>query len=938
MAARIWFSLTFVLAAALLSIVWDWDAGWAIALMAGTTTVDATLRVRRGWREAPQASALLDTTVIFAAMSLARVPDSAIGIPFAYVLLAALVMLTRPWAIVTVLYASLWFTLVVRDLFLQGNLLSTGRLITTGVVLDVVFTGAFVMILSIVFRLLNRDAERRTHRVRLQEAIARASTLLLDESTDDPIEAALTTLLEGTDATAVFLDRNVHDEQLGLCAELQVAVCREGVEAEPAGRWRRVPWTGLRGREALERGGFHQVQLSEMSPSERSRYENSGVRSELILPVFVQGEWWGVIGFTNLYEERPWARHDQQMLSTAAGLFAAFLERTATSDELGETVSRLDLEVLYGKALAKSAEILATSDDERAPQRALRALLEATEADYAYIDENFLEPHQGLSARMIHEAERPGARPDPADPELWFEGSLSELPTAYAALRQGQPVSIRTSELSGREREIYEADGLLSELRIPINIGTEWRGSVGFADFVEARDWSDREIEALETAARMLGTFWERRESRHVLERLVESQQLRLEYEEAIAECSKALLASVDDSAIDTALRRLLDATGAHNVFVDRNEVVPGRGLAAIAKHEAIRPGFEQIVDEEIWLDTATGEMRHASVFYDDLPSLRHMLERGRPSVVYPRLLPAAERHVYGEDACKSELNIPIFQRGDWVGSIGFSDFLEERPWDQQEVTLLQTVAEMIGSFWERNAATRRLEELVRSKDEFVASVSHELRTPLAGVLGLSSELHDRFDDFGPDEVASFIEIISEQSADVAGIVDDLLVSARADIDMVTIDAKEIELRAIAEGTLDARLGAKFDDVEIRGPAVDVWADPGRLRQIVRNLVVNAARYGGSRVVVSTGHAPAFGLISVADDGGGVAPDQVDQIFEPYGRAHENRTQPGSVGLGLSVARQLATLMGGDLVYRRDDGWTVFEVRLPRAGGLRAVG
>jgi signal transduction histidine kinase len=87
----------------------------------------------------------------------------------------------------------------------------------------------------------------------------------------------------------------------------------------------------------------------------------------------------------------------------------------------------------------------------------------------------------------------------------------------------------------------------------------------------------------------------------------------------------------------------------------------------------------------------------------------------------------------------------------------------------------------------ERIEAEARLEKLVRSKDDFVASVSHELRTPLTAVVGLTQELRDNRQLFSPDETAEFITLIAEQSAEVAKIVEDLLVAARAEIGRIAI-------------------------------------------------------------------------------------------------------------------------------------------------------
>jgi signal transduction histidine kinase len=119
--------------------------------------------------------------------------------------------------------------------------------------------------------------------------------------------------------------------------------------------------------------------------------------------------------------------------------------------------------------------------------------------------------------------------------------------------------------------------------------------------------------------------------------------------------------------------------------------------------------------------------------------------------------------------------------------------------------------------------------------------------------------------------------------------------------------------------------------VEVVGTSCRALADPARVRQIVRNLVSNAIRYGGDHVLVSLSSDAGSARVAVCDDGPGVPPDQADRIFEPYHRSHITNGLTAPVGLGLTVSRKLARLMDGDLVYRRERGSSVFELTLPCA-------
>jgi PAS domain S-box-containing protein len=229
----------------------------------------------------------------------------------------------------------------------------------------------------------------------------------------------------------------------------------------------------------------------------------------------------------------------------------------------------------------------------------------------------------------------------------------------------------------------------------------------------------------------------------------------------------------------------------------------------------------------------------------------------------------------------------------------------------------------------ESRANAERLQDLIRAKDEFVASVSHELRTPLTAVVGMAHELSENSKDFTRDQILEFIHLIAEQSSEISSIVDDLLTVARAEAGVLSIQHEPVELSACIADSLrsisaDFRLG-----IPVEGEKVWVRADAARLRQIVRNLLTNARRYGGPVVEAESRLEAGLGVIEVRDNGAPISPEEQARMFEAYGRRQRRRTNPDSVGLGLTVARHLCELMGGTLVYVHEGGWSRFIVRVP---------
>lgn len=223
----------------------------------------------------------------------------------------------------------------------------------------------------------------------------------------------------------------------------------------------------------------------------------------------------------------------------------------------------------------------------------------------------------------------------------------------------------------------------------------------------------------------------------------------------------------------------------------------------------------------------------------------------------------------------------------------------------------------------------RRLEELITAKDVFVATVSHELRNPLTGIVGLAEELRDSYGEFGEQERHDLITLIAHQAAEMTALVEDLLVAVRSDVNEVAVVPEAVD---VVSQLIDlAAVHSPSTVWELPSEKVAAWVDPQRFRQIVRNLLSNAERYGGTNVRVGVSQANGWVQVAVRDDGEGVPPADVERIFEPYERASEAPVKQGSVGLGLAVARRLARLMGGDLDYLHEDGWATFRLTLPAA-------
>ncbi len=201
-------------------------------------------------------------------------------------------------------------------------------------------------------------------------------------------------------------------------------------------------------------------------------------------------------------------------------------------------------------------------------------------------------------------------------------------------------------------------------------------------------------------------------------------------------------------------------------------------------------------------------------------------------------------------------------------------------------------------------------------KNEFVSMVSHELRTPLTGIAGFTDTLADTWTTLPSREVDEFLTIMGQETEHLANLVEDILVIPRLEAGQLRLDPAELDLAVVTHDVANVVIPGTDYAVAIPSGVI-VNADPTRLRQILRNLLENARKYGGDQVLIEGElSGPGLYTVSVSDNGRGVSIDDRERIFQHFEQlsSGDARIQQG-VGLGLPIARKLARAMGGDLWY-----------------------
>jgi signal transduction histidine kinase/Na+/proline symporter len=236
--------------------------------------------------------------------------------------------------------------------------------------------------------------------------------------------------------------------------------------------------------------------------------------------------------------------------------------------------------------------------------------------------------------------------------------------------------------------------------------------------------------------------------------------------------------------------------------------------------------------------------------------------------------------------------------------------------------------------------ANQRLEELNRLKSEFLSTVSHELRTPLTSIRSFS-EILLRYGVEDSEKRVKFVRIIHDESERLTRMITNLL-------DLSKIEAGRHEIRLIAVPAREA-LGEAVEaarplfseravavDVHVEAELPAVLADRDALRQVLANLLSNAAKFSpeGSRVTVTARRRGFKAVVSVADQGTGIPRDRLAELFDRYTQVRDpEKAHPLGTGLGLSISRDIVQKMGGVIWVESEPGkGASFSFTLPLAG------
>jgi PAS domain S-box-containing protein len=290
------------------------------------------------------------------------------------------------------------------------------------------------------------------------------------------------------------------------------------------------------------------------------------------------------------------------------------------------------------------------------------------------------------------------------------------------------------------------------------------------------------------------------------------------------------------------------------------------------------------------------------------------------------------------ELAPRSLLVVPLRVRDRILGalSLGWSETGKYTP---DDLWLARKLAERAALAIENARLHREARRASEAKSEFLAAMSHEFRTPLTAIVAFAELMVAGIPEPISGPPLQHAERIQGAARHLTELIEQVLTLSRLDSDRERVQAEPVDLGGLARDTaalvqpLAAQKGLRLEvDVPQHGPVVQT--DANKVRQVLFNLLGNAVKFTEHGEVRLAVHPAAGGVtLEVRDTGEGIAPADLERIWEPFWQAARPEAgRPPGTGLGLGIVRQLVRVLGGEIHARSDPGrGTAFVVRLPAA-------
>ncbi|MBN2471452.1 MAG: GAF domain-containing protein, partial [Anaerolineae bacterium] len=622
-------------------------------------------------------------------------------------------------------------------------------------------------------------------------------------------------------------------------------------------------------------------------------------RSEMALPLVSRGR---VIGALDVQSKQPNAFFDEdvRVLTTLADQIAIALDNASLFQQTQNYTLALTEQVHNLQELLEASQALSAMLD---PQDILNAACE----DMARL---LAADHVGIVLAQEQDPRRGNMIAD--YPDLGIRGAEVEVEGAWwhdHYSKTSQPVVVQdvtTSELITEEtRRALLANNIQQLVLVPFLVSAgQVRGSIGIDMYTSGRVFTLEDLTLLQLFATQVASAYQNALSFAWTQRQAEEMAFLFQVTTAAAEVTEL------ESCMQTVLQELQHAlpNDVLAAYMTNPDTASFECVASLSESSAVTPA--ERIPMSSWIS-------------------RQALSGRRPF-----LLPDIhqQENAYGLPATplRSLIVAPLFSGSSVVGLVVALKH-EPNAYNESNLRLLQALSGSISAVVENirlldevRAINNRLREVDKIKSQFLANMSHELRTPLNSIIGFSRVILKGIDGPLTDMQTQDLETIHSSGQHLLNLINDILDQAKIEADKLSINMNWFAIDSVIEVARSMSIGLLKDrpvrlNVETEPNLPKLWGDEIRTRQVLLNLLSNAAKFTFEGAITISAFQieredGPYVQISVADTGIGIPEDSLDKIFVAFEQVDGSLTRAsGGTGLGLPISRSLIAMMGGEL-------------------------
>jgi signal transduction histidine kinase/uncharacterized protein YigA (DUF484 family) len=529
----------------------------------------------------------------------------------------------------------------------------------------------------------------------------------------------------------------------------------------------------------------------------------------------------------------------------------------------------------------------------------------------------------------------------------YFEVSLDVPSLLLHTIKRRRPLLINKNISKRFGTEVFNFPGLDQRdlkawLSVPLISGDKFLGGIALRNWQRENAYSESDVYLLQTIANSMSVALENVRLFDETQRLLKQTEQRATELQIINNIGQTLTEGLDlDSTIERVGERLCEVFNVQNMGI-----------------VAFDPNSELGISHYLYSNGKRVSAEHFSLKKFRSGTRLSARGGGRSWVVNTNAEKIWRKYgAYGDEIAKSFVMFPLLAGKDVIGGITIVDYEKENAFTDLPISMLETIASNLGTaiqnvrlfdetqrlFKAAEESRAAAEQANKAKSTFLANMSHELRTPLNAIIGFTRIVKKKAEGALPEKQIENLERVLISSEHLLGLINTVLDIAKIEAGRMDVIPSKFSLHTLADQCATLAMPLLKANVTLEKQLDEtlgfIFSDQDKIKQIVLNLLSNAAKFTHEgNILLSVQKVSEENVaISVKDSGIGISEEALGRVFEEFQQADNTTTrQYGGTGLGLTISRSLAHLLGGDLTATSEPGkGSTFTLTLPIRYGKR---